>query len=185
MKYYIETKRLILRAITTDDIVDMYELDSNALVHKYLGNKPIKSMQQAAENIDSISIQYNTNGIGRWATIEKESGKFIGWSGLKWVTSTENQRSHFHDVGYRFMPAFWGKGYATEATVAALKYAFETMDLQEVIGTCHQDNKASQRVLEKCGLKLKEQFIYKNEIPCHWLSISKNEWENLNNYETA
>ena len=179
MKFHFETERLILRDLCEADINHMYELDSNPLVHQYLGNKPIHSIEQAEICISNVKQQYKDNGIGRWATIEKSSGNFIGWSGLKFVTSVENNRSHFYDVGYRLLPKYWGKGYATEACKASLKYAFEIMNLNEVIGACHEENKASRRVLEKCGLSFKENYIYNNELPCLWLSISRDEYSKL------
>jgi ribosomal-protein-alanine N-acetyltransferase len=176
MKFYYETERLILRDLREEDLQGMYDLDSNPLVHQFLGNKPIHSIEQAEAYIGIVKKQYKDHGIGRWATIEKSSGNFIGWSGLKFITSVENNRSHFYDVGYRLMPKFWGKGYATEACEASLKYAFEILNLNEVIGTCHEENKASKHVLEKCGLSFKENYIYNNELPCLWLSISREEY---------
>jgi RimJ/RimL family protein N-acetyltransferase len=86
MKFYIETERLILRDILQDDLNELFELDSNPIVHKYLGNQPVKSINEIEVVINFIIEQYTLNGIGRWATIEKQSGEFIGWSGLKYVT---------------------------------------------------------------------------------------------------
>ncbi len=179
MKFYIETERLILRDLLTTDDKGMFDLDSNADVHRYLGNNPIHTIEQAREVIGIVRQQYEDNGIGRWATIERSSGNFIGWSGLKYVTAAENNHTNYYDVGYRFVPRYWGKGYATESTKAALAFAFNTLQVKEVIGTCHEENKASRRVLEKCGLKFVEQFLYKNEWVCDWLKITKEEWDTL------
>ncbi len=180
MKFLIETERLILRDLQETDDKGMFELDSNPVVHRYLGNKPITSIEQARNVIAGIRNQYADNGIGRWAAIEKSSGNFIGWSGLKFITTIENNRTHFHDVGYRFIPKYWGKGYATESAKAALQYGFNTLKLEEIIGTCHEENKASRRALEKCGLQFVEKFMHE-DINCDWLRISKQEWENLLN----
>lgn len=173
----IETERLFLRELQLSDAERMFELDSNPQVHQYLGNKPIHNIEQSEEIITNIRQQYIDNGVGRWATIEKSTGEFIGWSGLKYITDYWNNNTNFHDVGYRFIPKYWGKGYATESAKAALEYAFNTMKLNKVIGTCHEENKASRKVLEKCGLQFIEKFIYKDEIPCDWLKITKEEWE--------
>lgn len=172
------TERLILRELRQSDVDSLFELDSNPQVHRYLGNKPILKIEQVEEIITNIRKQYVDYGVVRWATIEKSSGKFIGWSGLKYITDSWNNKRNFHDVGYRFIPKYWGKGYATESTKAALEYAFNTLELNEVFGTCHEKNIASRRVLEKCGLKYIEKFIYINEITCDWLKISKEEWGN-------
>jgi [ribosomal protein S5]-alanine N-acetyltransferase len=175
----LETARLILREFQPDDAESMFELDSDPRVHTYLGNNPVTTLQQSKDVIAGILKQYTDNGIGRWAAIEKSSGNFIGWSGLKFITETENNHINFYDVGYRLMPKFWGKGYATESAKAALDYGFNAMKLSEIIGTAHEENKASRRALEKCGLTFVEKFYWKH-IPCDWLKISKAEWELFN-----
>jgi [ribosomal protein S5]-alanine N-acetyltransferase len=82
MRFHIETKRLILRELQINDLKAWFEMDSDPAVHKYLGNQPVKKMDQIETAFISIQQQYVENGIGRWATIEKSSGNFIGWSGL-------------------------------------------------------------------------------------------------------
>lgn len=178
MTFHIETERLILRELRPEDAPGMFELDSNADVHRYLGNNPIHSIDQADNVIALVRQQYADHGIGRWAAIEKSSGNFIGWSGLKFITTIENKHTHFYDVGYRLMPQYWGKGYATESAKAALKYGFEVLKPEEIIGSAHQENKASRRALEKCGLTFVEQYSWQNLI-CDWLKISKDEWNIL------
>jgi RimJ/RimL family protein N-acetyltransferase len=185
MKFHIETERLILRELQVGDLQAWYEMDSNAEVHKYLGNQPVQSMLHIENAFQSIQQQYLKNGIGRWATIEKSSGNFIGWSGLKFITELENNHINFHDVGYRLMPKYWGKGYATESCKAALEYAFNKMQLNEVIGICHEDNKASRNALEKSGLKFIEKFVEQSScraaLTCDWLKITKSEWIQIAN----
>jgi RimJ/RimL family protein N-acetyltransferase len=119
-----------------------------------------------------VRNQYQTNGIGRWATIEKETGLFIGWSGLKFITEPENNKVNYHDIGYRFMPQFWGKGYATEATKAWLKYGFEQLNLEVLNAAAHVDNAASNRVLQKVGFQFVETFYYDTEL-CNWYQLEK------------
>jgi RimJ/RimL family protein N-acetyltransferase len=177
MKFHLETERLILRELRETDIEPFFEMDSDPAVHKYLGNNPISTLEQALETINNIRRQYVELGIGRWAMIEKSSGNFIGWSGLKLVTEAWNGHINFHDVGYRLIPKYWGKGYATESCKAALEFGFNTMNLSEIIGTANQENKASRTVLEKCGLTFVEQFMWK-DIQCDWLKISKEDWVN-------
>ncbi len=175
MQFFIETERLILREFRANDDTAMFELDSNAEVHKYLGNNPVTKIEQVHNYIANIQQQYLNNGIGRWITIEKSSNEIIGWSGLKFITEEENNQINFYDVGYRFMPKYWGKGYATEATKAALKYGFETLNINKIVGAANTENKASRRVLEKCGLQFVEQFMWR-DINCDWLEISRESW---------
>ena len=164
MKIYVETSRLILREITIKDTYDMYRLDSNPIVHKYLGNRPIRCMGKARHYVDYIRMQYDTYGIGRWAAIEKATGDFIGWTGLKMnFEETMNGHTNFYDIGYRFLPAYWGKGYATESSIAARDYFFKHFQDHKLCGMAEIEHVASCRVLEKIGLVRKADFLYEPE----------------------
>ncbi|MCZ2083154.1 MAG: GNAT family N-acetyltransferase, partial [Flavobacteriales bacterium] len=85
-KVFIETSRLILREIVTEDVDRIFLLDSNPEVMKYIGVKPVTKLEKSEETINKIRKQYQENGIARWAVIEKESNLLIGWSGLKLLT---------------------------------------------------------------------------------------------------
>ena len=184
MKYYIETNRLILRELQKGDLKAWFEMDSDPLVHKYLGNLPAKSLEEIEVAFQSICQQYTDNGIGRWAAIEKKSGNFIGWSGLKFIKEFENNHINFYDVGYRLHPNYWGKGYATESAIAAIKYGFNNLKLSEIFGIAHVENTASRNALEKCGLKYIETFEFTLwNVQCDWLKINKEEWQILNSNE--
>ena len=78
-------------------------------------------------------------------------------------------------MGYRILPQYWGKGFATEAAMAALDYGFNKLDLSEIIGMVHEENVASRKVLEKCGLKFIEKFMWE-DICCDWMKITRSEW---------
>jgi len=179
MNFYIETERLILRDFLHSDVDSLFTMDSNSEVHTYLGNSPLQTKDQALEIINKVHLQYQANHIGRWATIEKISGSFIGWSGLKLEQDTLYKNAAYYDVGYRFHPSFWGKGYATESTIAALHYGFSHLKVEEIIGSAHIENKASRRVLEKCGLRFIENFYWK-DIKCDRLIITREDWHSNN-----
>ncbi|SDB63368.1 Protein N-acetyltransferase, RimJ/RimL family [Flavobacteriaceae bacterium MAR_2010_188] len=164
MSVPIETERLVLRKFLPSDAENMFRLDTDKEVHRYLGNRMNTSIDDARKNIDYIIQQYNENGIGRWAAIEKSSGKFIGWSGLKLNTELEmNGYNDFYDIGYRFLPEFWGKGYATESSKATLDYGFNVLNLDTIYGITHINNEASHKVLLKIGLDLINTFELKGE----------------------
>ncbi|MFM2048605.1 MAG: hypothetical protein RI955_1153, partial [Bacteroidota bacterium] len=153
-------------------------------VHKYLGNNPVKAIENIHDVIANVRQQYLDNGIGRWAMIEKSSGDFVGWSGLKFMRQTTNGKIDFHEVGYRLIQKHWGKGYATESAKAAVRYGFEEMKLTEIYGITNVENINSRKVLEKCGLKFIETFIWEgfDNMQCNWLKITKDEWESRNAY---
>lgn len=168
----IETERLILREILPADKAEMFELDSNAEVHKYLGNTPVKDLEQVREVIQFIRQQYVHNGIGRFAVIEKSSNKFIGWCGLKLFKETVNNHTDFYDLGYRLIQKYWGQGYATEASKAWLTYGFETMNLKEIYAMTDSRNLNSNKVLKKLGFTFVEKFDFIGD-ESDWYKIEK------------
>jgi len=175
MKIQLETKRLHIRNLTEQDVDGMFALDSDAEVHKYLGNKPITKKEEALKYIKDVNLQYKERGIGRWAVELKETGEFIGWCGLRLYTEyTFNNHTNFYDIGYRLQQKFWGKGYATEASVACLQYAWKVLKLKKVYGITEIGNEASHNVLLKIGFNYIEDFHYEPEnMMLRWYSISK------------
>jgi len=172
MKIFAETERLILRELLPQDAVGMFEMDGDPEVHLFLGNKPVQSIEQSKTDIEFIRNQYIENGIGRWAVIEKSTGNFTGWAGLKLIKETNNNHSNYYDLGYRFSKRFWGKGYATEAAAAARDYGFNELRLSEIIGIADISNLGSIHVLEKTGLKRISIFDYHCKQH-HWMKIEK------------
>jgi RimJ/RimL family protein N-acetyltransferase len=177
MKFQIETERLILRELRLSDLDGMFELDSNPLVHKYLGNKPVKTKDESLNIIESVRKQYQERGIGRWAAIEKSSGAFIGWSGLRLNTEFNmNGFTNYYDVGYRLIPKFWGKGYATESGKVAINYAFNHLKLSDLYATTEINNQASHHALLKLGLTYVEDFYFEQEqLNLRWYHIKNGE----------
>lgn len=166
MAIHIETERLILRPVLDTDLEGMFELDSDPEVHKYLGNRPIKTKEEAQKAIDYIKKQYKERGIGRWAVLDKTTKEFMGWSGLKLNTKEESYHPHysnFYDVGYRFIKRFWGKGYATESGKAAVHYGFNTMKLRSINAITEMGNTASHKALLKIGLDYIEDYEFEIE----------------------
>lgn len=173
MTTIIETDRLILRELTEADADGMFELDGNPEVHRYLSTKPLSHIDQARDVISLVRQQYIDNGIGRWAAIEKASGNFIGWAGLKLVRTTVNGHTDYYDIGYRLIPRYWNKGYATEATLATIGYAFNTLQLKELHASAHLDNHASNRILQKVGMQFIGQFLYEEKLMCNWYKLTR------------
>jgi [ribosomal protein S5]-alanine N-acetyltransferase len=177
MKIFAETERLLLREILPEDESGFFELDANPEVHRFLGNKPVKSMDEVRAYIKLIRQQYEDYGIGRWAVVEKKDNQFIGWAGLKYITQPiNNNRLHYYDIGYRLNQKYWGLGYATEAAIIARDYAFDTMKLDAIYGCTHIDNHVSRHILEKIGLRFVETFPYQDMI-CNWLEMKAGDWK--------
>jgi RimJ/RimL family protein N-acetyltransferase len=170
MNLILETDRLILREFQLSDAEAFFAMDSNPKVHQYLWNKPVQKIEETIEIIDSVRKQYIDNGIGRFAMISKETNEYIGWAGLKYNTEEVNKKVNFYDIGYRLDEKFWKKGYASEATFAWLKYAFETMNIKTMEAAAHTENAASNRILQKIGMKMTEQYL-EDGIAWNWYTM--------------
>lgn len=91
---------------------------------------------------------YRKHGYGRLATVDKATQRVIGFCGLKYLDDLK-----VPDIGYRFLPEYWGRGLATEAALATMQYGREQLGLDNVIGMALPENLASRRVLQKIGLR--------------------------------
>jgi len=157
MKFIIETDRLLLREFILDDAEKFYQLNLNPNVIRFTGNAAFKSIEEAKLFLENYN-DYKTNAYGRWAVINKESNEFIGWCGLKYG-ELENET----DIGFRFFEEEWNKGYATESATACLKYGFDTIKLNRIIGRAMKENTASIKVLKKIGLVYETDCVFENK----------------------
>jgi ribosomal-protein-alanine N-acetyltransferase len=171
MKVLIETDRLYFRELVDADDLSIFDLDSDPEVHHYLGNNPIKNIDQARDTIKYIRHQYVDKGIGRLAIIEKETNNFVGWGGFKFITELTNGHQNYYDLGYRLIRKYWGKGYATESSRAAVNFAFNQLKLPVIYAIADINNLSSQKVLEKCGFENKALFDY-GTIPHYWFELN-------------
>lgn len=177
MNIKIETKRLILRAITKADAQDFFELDSNPKVHEFLGNNPVKSIEECKTYIASIQEQYKIYGMGRIAVILKDTNEFIGWAGIKFEKNVREEFDYY-DLGYRLKEQFWGKGYATEAALASLNYGFKDLKLKQICAAADVNHIASNTILKKIGMQYDGQFTFENDL-CNWYILNNPSKDNL------
>lgn len=147
----LETKRLILRCLTMDDLDNLVALYHSPEVRKYY-SEGIPSFEETKQELEWMINQcYVKYGFGMWATIEKETDKFIGRCGL---TPMDIEGHEEIEVGYMLAREYWGQGLATEAAQAILQYGFEQAGLSRLICVINPENLASSKVAEKIGMKL-------------------------------
>jgi len=174
MKLILETNNLLLRPFEMSDADELFEMDKNPNVHQYLWQKPVEHIDEVYVYIAMVQKQYQENGIGRFSTLLKETGELIGWTGIKFVNDhIENGNTNFYDYGYRLNPKFWGKGYATEASIAWLDYGFNQMNIKEMNAYTHAENAASNRVLEKIGMTFMENYPDESGVTWKWWQMKK------------
>jgi RimJ/RimL family protein N-acetyltransferase len=155
----VETERLWLREYVLDDAEATFEIGRNPLVQRYTGDPCFTSVQEVRTVLLRHPLEdYRKYGFGRWAMVAKEHGKVIGMAGLKYLSEWDEV-----DVGYRLLPEYWGRGLATEASRASIRYGFEKLKLSRIIGLADPRNVRSVRVLEKCGLIFEKMVEIKSE----------------------
>lgn len=81
-----------------------------------------------------------------------------------------NGFQNFHDLGYRFIRRYWGKGYAKESTKGVIKYAFEELQLPVIYAIADLEHKASRKVLESSGFSFVNSFEYDGD-PHAWYTL--------------
>lgn len=134
-----------------DDLEDLFRLYHSPDVRKYY-SEGMPSYAETKQELEwMINHCYAKYGFGMWATIYKETGKFIGRCGL---TPMDIEGCEEIEVGYMLAKEYWGQGLATEAAQAILQYGFEQVGLSRLICVINPGNQASSRVAMKMGMTL-------------------------------
>ena len=145
---WLLTLRLALAAITPRHANELYELDADPRVMRYIGSGRASTREQIDGVMRRLPRAYALYpGLGTWRATRRDNGDFVGWFALKYIAGTAEV-----EVGYRLRYAAWDRGYATEGARELVRYGFDDLGLYRIIGVTHPDNAASQRVLEKAGL---------------------------------
>jgi ribosomal-protein-alanine N-acetyltransferase len=150
----LETKRLLLRRLTMDDLDALSTLYRDPEVRKYFPEGTLTYEETKEELEWIINVYYGQYGYGLWATIHKETGEFIGRCGLlPWIIE---QRPEV-EVAYMLAKAYWGQGLGTEAAQAVLNYGFAQLQLSRLICLIDRENQASIRVANKIGMTFEKE----------------------------
>jgi len=141
-----ETERLIVRHYTKDDGDNFFLLNGDEEIMRYI--RPAKTREEADQFLSEILKKLEENpSAGRWAVEEKHTGVFVGSFAFIPVEGKKDKMQ----LGYALLKQNWGKGYATELTVAGLQYVFTKTTLAEIFAVTEVLNTASQKVLLKAG----------------------------------
>ena len=144
----LATPRLALRAFCADDLEDLVRLDTDPRVMRRIGSgKPVSRAEVVAALPRIRRYPAIHPGLGCWRATRRDTGAFVGWFILKYCGRTSDV-----EVGYRLLPDAWGLGFATEGATRLVRYGFDALELDRIIGVTDPANVASQRVLMKAGL---------------------------------
>ena len=151
----LETERLKLRTWQESDLQPFAELNADKDVMLYFPS--VLTREQSDNLADKFQHLILDHGWGFWAVELKATGQFIGFTGL----NTQPEQFIFSpcvEIGWRFAKQYWHQGYATEAAKACLKFAFETLQLKEVVSFTAVHNTASEHVMQRLGMQAMFEF---------------------------
>jgi RimJ/RimL family protein N-acetyltransferase len=144
----IETARLRLRMLNWHDVDDLAAIFADPEVMKFIGIEAgtTLSREETEDTLEKMIAFWARNEFGRWAVCDKTSGKLIGLCGLRLLDETP-------ELFYLFAKASWGKGFATEAASATLRYGFEELHFDRIVAVIRPGNEISVNVVKKIGMR--------------------------------
>jgi RimJ/RimL family protein N-acetyltransferase len=145
----LETPRLVLRELDANDAAFMLGLLNDPDWVRYIGDRGVRTVEEAGKYLDERLVSmYARLGFGLWGVNLRDSGEPIGICGLVKRDTLETV-----DLGFAFMPAYRGQGYAYESALASRDYAIRTLGLDRLLAIATPINVASVRLLEKLGFR--------------------------------
>jgi RimJ/RimL family protein N-acetyltransferase len=159
MQVFLETDRLALRRFTEADEDNLFELNSDPEVMRFLNGGRPTTRDEVRTRIIPVFLGYyeRFEGFGFWAAVEIAAGRFLGWFHFRPPLRDADTPAGWDEdgvieLGYRLRRSAWGKGYATEGSRALIRKGFTEFGVRRVVAETLAGNGASRRVLEKSGL---------------------------------
>ena len=143
----LHTLHLALRPIVSADAETLYRVYQNEGVLQYFPNPTPPPLEKVERFVMLQQAHWEKYGYGNWGILPEGEQDIIDWVGLQYLPELNET-----EVGFLLDKPFWGKGYATEAALASLKFGFEHFKFDHMIALVHPENMASRRVIEKCGM---------------------------------
>jgi RimJ/RimL family protein N-acetyltransferase len=166
----METARLRLRPFLEGDLDGLWRITADAEVMQYIGDGHPLTREETAANLSSIIAAFRRRGFGRWALSEKATGALMGYCGLTVPAGAQGI-----ELVYLLARGAWGRGLATEASGAVLRYAFEELGIEHVYAYTMPDNGRSRRVLERLGMKYLRDGSYAG-YACVCYGLARADW---------
>ncbi|THU39472.1 GNAT family N-acetyltransferase [Niastella caeni] len=168
-----ETDRLVIRRYTLEDEENFFRLNGDEEVMRYI--RAPKDRQECALFLKrNLAFYEQFPLLGRWAMIEKSADTFVGSFAIIPVETTDHSRHAEIQLGYALLKEYWGKGYATESTLAGRQYAFDVMKLPMIVAITETENIASQKVLLRSGFIQQPNIKEGNKDLCYFTSVNPN-----------
>jgi len=145
----ISTKRLVLRRWRPEDVAPFAKMNADPLTMRFMPG--VLTEAETRVLVDRFEAHHQQHGFGVWALEAPGVSPLIGYTGLQRV-SFDAPFVPAVEIGWRLAPAFWGKGYATEAAEAALRIGFEDLNLDQIVSFTVMANEPSWSVMKRLGM---------------------------------
>jgi ribosomal-protein-alanine N-acetyltransferase len=164
----LTTARLRLRRWSAGDLEPFAALNADPRVREFFPSA--QTYQESGESMAHIHDHFQRRGFGLWAVEVIGGAPFIGFIGLS-VPSFDAPFMPCVELGYRLAFEYWGHGYATEGSRAAIAFGFETVGLPEIVAMTAVGNERSRRVMERLGMRRDpaDDFDHPKIVPGHRL----------------
>lgn len=150
----LETGRLVLRRLSARDAGFILKLLNEPSWLRFIGDRGVRTLEDARLYIERGPVAgYERDGFGFYLVELKAGGDAAGICGL-----VRREGLADVDIGFAFLPQFWGRGYAHEAAAAVMEYAREVFGLRRIVAITAADNDSSIRLLEKLGLSFERMI---------------------------
>ena len=149
------TENLYLRPFSQTDVPDMFHILNGENVLQYFPSTKPPTQEQVQKMIDLILQHWREKGYGLWAVTDGVTHQLLGRCGLQYIPETNEV-----EIDYILGRPFWGKGYATEAGQAVMRFGINELKLDTIVGIVHPENMGSQRVLQKLKMAFVEETEY-------------------------
>ncbi|HEV2685845.1 MAG TPA: GNAT family N-acetyltransferase [Actinomycetota bacterium] len=172
----IETERLLLRRFTMDDLDDLAAIFAKPEVFWYPAKRGY-SREETAEMLQKRFIdRWDEQDFGLFAVIRRSDERLLGYTGLA-IPYFLPEVLPAVELGYRYDPDAWGRGYATEASASSLDYGFDTVGLDRIIAIYHPENVRSGDVMRRLGMKVERDTVHPTDgDPLRVYEIFRDEW---------
>lgn len=152
----LHTSRLVLEPLARSDLDWFTAMRADPDVMKYIGaNGPLTS-EQSKEKLDRYLACWGERGLGMFGVRVRDESAPVGWGGLQPLAETGEI-----EVGYAFAKPAWGRGFATETAMAAVRWGFEELELERIVAVAYAENTGSRRVMDKLGMRFERmRYLY-------------------------
>ncbi len=152
--FELETERLYIRGWELEDVASFRAITGDEGMMRHIGHGGVWSLEKTTGWIERQLAMHKKLGFGRWKLVLKETNQLAGFCGVAYIGTTEEV-----EIGWWIARSLWGQGLASEAAMFVKNYALGELGISHLISVCTPENVASLRIMQKIGLRLRENTV--------------------------